>query len=26
MWIEKWDGAVPQTQLGQGANVMYGLK
>lgn len=26
MWINKWDGAVPQTQLGQGANVMYGLK
>ena len=26
MWIEKWDGAVPQTQLGQGANVMYGVK
>jgi regulator of protease activity HflC (stomatin/prohibitin superfamily) len=26
MWIYKWDGAVPQTQLGQGANVMYGLK
>ena len=25
-WIEKWDGAVPQTQLGQGANVMYGVK
>ena len=26
MWINKWDGALPQTQLGQGANVMYGLK
>ena len=26
MWIEKWDGAVPQTQLGQGTNVMLGLK
>jgi regulator of protease activity HflC (stomatin/prohibitin superfamily) len=26
MWVEKWDGAVPQTQLGQGTNVMFGLK
>ncbi len=26
MWIEKWNGAVPQTQLGQGTNVMYGIK
>jgi regulator of protease activity HflC (stomatin/prohibitin superfamily) len=26
MWIEKWNGAVPQTQLGQGANIMYGVK
>ena len=26
MWIEKWNGTVPSTQLGQGANVMYGLK
>ena len=26
MWIEKWNGSVPSTQLGQGANVMYGLK
>jgi regulator of protease activity HflC (stomatin/prohibitin superfamily) len=26
MWIEKWDGSVPQTQLGQGTNVMFGLK
>jgi regulator of protease activity HflC (stomatin/prohibitin superfamily) len=26
MWIEKWNGALPQTQLGQGANVMYGIK
>jgi hypothetical protein len=25
-WIDKWDGAVPSTQLGTGANVMYGLK
>lgn len=25
-WIEKWDGALPQTQMGSGANVMYGLK
>jgi regulator of protease activity HflC (stomatin/prohibitin superfamily) len=26
MWIEKWDGSLPQTQLGQGTNVMYGIK
>lgn len=26
MWIEKWDGSVPSTQLGSGTNVMYGLK
>ncbi len=26
MWIEKWNGSLPSTQLGQGANVMYGLK
>jgi regulator of protease activity HflC (stomatin/prohibitin superfamily) len=26
MWIEKWNGSLPQTQLGQGANVMYGIK
>ena len=25
-WIEKWSGNVPQTQLGSGTNVMYGLK
>ena len=25
-WIEKWDGALPKTQMGAGANVMYGLK
>jgi len=25
-WIEKWDGALPTTQLSSGANVMYGLK
>lgn len=25
-WIEKWDGSLPSTQLGSGANVMYGLK
>jgi len=25
-WIEKWDGALPKTQMGSGANVMYGLK
>lgn len=25
-WIAKWDGALPSTQLGQGANVMYGIK
>jgi regulator of protease activity HflC (stomatin/prohibitin superfamily) len=26
MWIERWNGSVPQTQLGQGTNVMYGIK
>lgn len=25
-WIEKWDGALPTTQLASGANTMYGLK
>jgi regulator of protease activity HflC (stomatin/prohibitin superfamily) len=25
-WIEKWNGALPSTQLGSGANTMYGLK
>lgn len=25
-WIEKWDGALPKTQLTSGANTMYGLK
>ena len=25
-WIEKWDGQLPSTQMGSGANVMYGLK
>lgn len=25
-WIEKWDGALPKTQLASGANTMYGLK
>jgi regulator of protease activity HflC (stomatin/prohibitin superfamily) len=25
-WIEKWNGALPTTQMGSGANVMYGLK
>jgi regulator of protease activity HflC (stomatin/prohibitin superfamily) len=25
-WIEKWDGALPSTQLASGANTMYGLK
>jgi len=24
-WIEKWDGALPTTQLGSGANMMYNL-
>lgn len=24
-WIEKWDGALPTTQLGAGANMMYNL-
>jgi len=24
-WIEKWDGALPSTQLGAGANMMYNL-
>ena len=26
MWVEKWNGSLPQTQLGQGTNVMFGLK
>lgn len=26
LWIEKWDGKLPTTQLGAGANMMYGLK
>lgn len=26
MWIQKWNGSVPQTQLGQGTNIMYGIK
>ena len=25
-WINKWNGKLPTTQLGQGANVMYGVK
>ena len=25
-WIERWDGALPSTQLASGANTMYGLK
>jgi regulator of protease activity HflC (stomatin/prohibitin superfamily) len=25
-WIEKWNGVLPSTQLGSGANTMYGLK
>jgi regulator of protease activity HflC (stomatin/prohibitin superfamily) len=25
-WIEKWDGALPATQLGSGTSTMYGLK
>ena len=25
-WIEKWNGALPSTQLSSGANTMYGLK
>ena len=25
-WIERWDGSLPSTQVGSGANVMYGLK
>lgn len=26
MWIEKWDGALPTTQLGAGTNMMYNVK
>jgi hypothetical protein len=26
MWIEKWNGSVPSTQLGSNTNIMYGLK
>jgi regulator of protease activity HflC (stomatin/prohibitin superfamily) len=26
MWIEKWNGAMPTTQLGSGTNMMYNVK
>jgi regulator of protease activity HflC (stomatin/prohibitin superfamily) len=26
LWIEKWDGSLPTTQLGSGANMMYNVK
>ena len=26
MWIQKWDGAMPTTQLGSGTNMMYNVK
>ena len=26
MWIEKWDGVLPTTQLGAGTNMMYNVK
>jgi regulator of protease activity HflC (stomatin/prohibitin superfamily) len=26
MWIEKWNGAVPSTQLGPGTNMMFNVK
>ena len=26
MWIEKWDGVLPTTQLGSGTNMMYNVK
>lgn len=26
MWIEKWDGTMPTTQLGSGTNMMYNVK
>lgn len=26
MWIEKWNGALPQTQLGSGSNTMFSIK
>jgi regulator of protease activity HflC (stomatin/prohibitin superfamily) len=26
MWIEKWDGVLPTTQLGSGTNTMYNVK
>ena len=26
MWIERWNGALPSTQLGSGTNMMYNVK
>jgi regulator of protease activity HflC (stomatin/prohibitin superfamily) len=26
MWIEKWNGVLPQTQLGSGTNMMFNVK
>ena len=26
LWIEKWNGSLPTTQLGSGANMMYNVK
>jgi hypothetical protein len=26
MWIEKWNGQLPQTQLGSGTNTMFNIK
>jgi len=26
MWIERWNGALPSTQLGSGTNMMYNIK
>lgn len=25
MWVEKWDGSLPSTMLGQGSNTFYGI-
>ena len=26
MWIEKWNGKLPETMLGSSANMMYNIK
>ena len=25
MWVEKWNGKLPETMLGQGSNTFYGI-